>query len=583
MPRLLAWMGAVALLCGCGLTIDHEPADGSAGGDAATRLDGGAADGSAGDAGPTDVDSGPDGGPACVDADLDGVTDCAGDCDDGDPTRHPGAPPICGDGITQDCTDALEDAACGGLGTFVSSATGDDTNPGTQASPVATIAAGLAHAMIIGGGVDVYVAEGVYPEDVTLVDGVSLFGGHDPSSWARDPARLVSTVRPPSFVGVRAPAGVGSGTRFDGFRVEASGGASTGTAVTILAGAEPVIANNVLLGPDVGGASRGVAVNPAGASNPGVRPRVVDNEIRLGRSGSGWGGGNGGWGVYANQTAVDVIGNRVVLSEAYTVQRGVELFDCPDGLVEANDISGASGPDTAFGVRIASSSASVNANVIAPGSVDQYGLGIAIEGNVGVVSVTNNVARGADGTRRASAGLWIAFEGPPTTRPDVLVHSNFFAAGAARSGMAAGAGLVLERGGPLTAGRFYDNVMFASASGLGAAFAELPAGQIDPEVFVSNALHDPSGASAGAGPGLYLDEGSTRMIRIADVNMLAGARGNLWESCGLLGLAGGDYHLAAGSACLDAGDGTELPAADFEGDARPHGAGPDIGPDERVP
>src|SRR5688572_23008558 len=34
-------------------------------------------------------------GQACPDADLDGVTTCAGDCDDADASVHPGAPDIC--------------------------------------------------------------------------------------------------------------------------------------------------------------------------------------------------------------------------------------------------------------------------------------------------------------------------------------------------------------------------------------------------------------------------------------------------------------------------------------------------------
>ncbi len=40
-----------------------------------------------------------------------------------------------------------------------------------------------------------------------------------------------------------------------------------------------------------------------------------------------------------------------------------------------------------------------------------------------------------------------------------------------------------------------------------------------------------------------------------------------------------DYHLAPGSAAIDAGDEAGVPI-DFEGDARPLGPAPDIGADE---
>jgi hypothetical protein len=50
----------------------------------------------------------------CLDLDLDGVTDCDGDCDDADPNTWPGAPELC-DGVDNDCDgvvppDELTDA-----------------------------------------------------------------------------------------------------------------------------------------------------------------------------------------------------------------------------------------------------------------------------------------------------------------------------------------------------------------------------------------------------------------------------------------------------------------------------------------
>jgi uncharacterized repeat protein (TIGR01451 family) len=42
----------------------------------------------------------------------------------------------------------------------------------------------------------------------------------------------------------------------------------------------------------------------------------------------------------------------------------------------------------------------------------------------------------------------------------------------------------------------------------------------------------------------------------------------------------GDFHLAPGSPCIDAGDPNHFPPTDFEGDPRPMGLAPDIGSDE---
>ena len=92
----------------------------------------------------------------------------------------------------------------------------------------------------------------------------------------------------------------------------------------------------------------------------------------------------------------------------------------------------------------------------------------------------------------------------------------------------------------------------------------------------SNSMDDPAlvdqycnGARAGAGPMFALpalDEG-----------------GNAWIEVRFGPLVPmGDYHIGETSSALDSAVGTDV-AVDFDGDARPQGAGADIGADEFVP
>ena len=47
-------------------------------------------------------------------------------------------------------------------------------------------------------------------------------------------------------------------------------------------------------------------------------------------------------------------------------------------------------------------------------------------------------------------------------------------------------------------------------------------------------------------------------------------------------MGNGNYHLSAGSPCIDAGTADGAPAYDIDGDARPQGAGYDIGSYEYI-
>ena len=184
--------------------------------------------------------------------------------------------------------DARVDAADGGcqgptcVGTYVSSAIGDDANPGTSAKPVETIMKAIAIAVALGGKQNVYVAAAHYPEKVTLAERVDLLGGYacDATSctWARDSSNNDTAILDQDFEGVLAPKTVTRKTLFDGFRVVGKGGVSNGSLGSVamsLVGGSPTISHCKLAGGDVTGSgsiARSIALaiygspaDPAGA------------------------------------------------------------------------------------------------------------------------------------------------------------------------------------------------------------------------------------------------------------------------------------------------------------------------------
>ena len=99
------------------------------------------------------------------------------------------------------------------------------------------------------------------------------------------------------------------------------------------------------------------------------------------------------------------------------------------------------------------------------------------------------------------------------------------------------------------------------------------------------------GNTANLGADIYISQfgNSTATVSASynDINVLRNFRGhynNLGHNLNLdpffVNLPGGDLRLGAGSPVIDAGTSAGAPATDFEGQARPRGAGYDIGADE---
>lgn len=163
-----------------------------------------------------------------------GHSDVATDCDDADPFVYPGAPEIPADGIVQDCAGSADLVPDEVSAVYVDQACVSPCGAGTRASPVRTIAAGIAMA---GTTRVVVVAEGTYAEELTTR--TSLFGGYR-GDWAvRDPAVHVTRIEQST----RVPLRVAGRAVVSGFTIVQTSG---GSAVSLGAGSDATLLDDVI-------------------------------------------------------------------------------------------------------------------------------------------------------------------------------------------------------------------------------------------------------------------------------------------------------------------------------------------------
>ncbi|MGM0576472.1 MAG: MopE-related protein [Myxococcota bacterium] len=123
--------------------------------------------------------------------------------------------------VSIDDPDASDAAGCGRA----------PSGTGTGDAPCRTISGGLAEAVASDRG-RVLVADGLYVETVTLVNGISLLGGFRADTWERHGSTTLTTIRGTDLEGDHARTVVASGitepTVFEGFLVEGQDNAVAG-------------------------------------------------------------------------------------------------------------------------------------------------------------------------------------------------------------------------------------------------------------------------------------------------------------------------------------------------------------------
>jgi putative metal-binding protein len=594
----VAWWtvaGGLAALGGCGEEfVEFGPPP--AGSTATTGGGGATSDGGATSVGGLGGSGGGTGGMTCADADMDGVTDCDGDCDDTNPWAHPGAPEVCGDGADNDCDGSGDPPSCNGLGTFVASDVGDDTNPGTQASPVQTIGKGIQNAVTIGMGQPVFVAGGHYTEKVTLVEGVSLLGSYQcdvsDCSWVRDLGNIDTAIIDTDAEGVYAGPGITRATVVEGFRIQGLSSANPGSfaeaSALRLDQGSPIVVGNVINGPAVSGCSicGSLAVAIDGPMSDPLGALFQGNEVNAADSPNWSIGISVGGDAVAEILRNSLFGGAGDWARTVTVGGGNS-----QALIVGNNINAGSCKTqngSSFALFLGNGEAIVDKNFInytVPLSVTcntQTWSG-GIEGGAGLETITNNVILGMASLR--STAVMLRDGEVPLGQVD-LNSNTLDGTGTPNNNTAISAALVI---GPLVQGnngfigQIRSNIMVSGVANarFGVLEEDAPGKTLHPAALDTNDIWAPSSGMGSGTDYLFWNGATSTSMTVAQVNaqMTFLTFMNFAADPDLDAM----YHLQniATNPCIDAG--TNLgppPADDVDGDVRPQGADFDVGADE---
>lgn len=509
------------------------------------------------------------------------------------------------DGGVDAKVDAAVDAADGGcagpscVGTFVSSAIGDDANPGTSSKPVKTITKAIAIAVALGGTQSVYVAASHYPEKITLSEGVDLLGGYDCSAisctWARDPTANDTAILDQDFEGVLAPKTITRKTLFDGFRVAGKAGVpttATGSAAMSLVGGSPTVTHCKLAGGDVTGSTsnaRSIGLAISGPSSVAAGALVDQNSIGGGTStdqsigvhllgASALGGGAPVAVVTSNRIRGGVAANSV----------GVLAWASATGtLLERNDI--APGTSTAagasWGIVVQSTmtidSNRINADVGLAATCPQ-GAGVNFCGGIfsqgSTTTIVNNVVLGGSGPKTCAVLL---ADGEVGVGAVILNGNTLDGAGNAGGDgtVSTAVALRITAGTSAALGKVRNNILLGglNKNRYGVYEESSPGKTVRSAALDNNDFWNAGTARDDFAYRVWTGNGATDLTfaQLAQIPSPVPA-----ANVSVDALVNASYHIPQNSPVVDKGTSTEAPSKDIDGDNRPKGAAVDIGADE---
>lgn len=482
------------------------------------------------------------------------------------------------------CFDVPGGSGCTGV--FVSAAIGDDSNPGTAAAPLKTVATAIALAKTQSAKI-VFIAEGTYVQDqnIVLVEGVSLAGGYAcsaaPCTWTRDTKSHASKIvfdGNNATGGITADSSITAATRIDGLEIygDETAGSSDVTSITLRDGVPTIRGNTIALGSSATGGD--IVGIDAVTGTKSVS--ITGNSI--------YGGSSTGkiFSIAAIDGTASIVGNLIVggrCSDDNCVVRGIHGAH-GNTIIRQNTIVNGSGTKNAsggagdaHGITVIASSSSVGTLVIDRNHFNDdknnaaggcaTGRCSAIYILSGEVTITNNVILGPRAP--LAAGILNASEDKA-----IVVSGNYISGGgivASSSGMESAALYVQNYASTL---RVRNNILMGGMNP-----KRYCVYQSSDDLDVLEANDFAFELVLGTTDTLY-SYNFTSITTESDIASKVKTKtlnaGNVAKDPGV----DSSFHLLSTSPLIDQGTSNDAPATDIDGESRPHGAKIDIGADE---
>lgn len=493
------------------------------------------------------------------------------------------------------------------VGTFVSSATGNDGNPGTRTAPVKTIARGMqiARGLLTSGLQTVFVAQGHYAEKIVLVEGMSLMGGHECNAaactWMRDPKAFDTAIDNIDDEGVFAPAATTRKTRIDGFRVRGrSGGPSAIGSIAITIAGSPAVENNTIeAGVASGGSGRSIGIDIIAPITDPAGPLITGNLI-TGATAAVLSAGvvfGARVGAAANATTVGTVAGNVIRGGAAPSTFGIFASTSRAGtLVKTNFILAGGSTNTSgsgsWGIQVGSRM-TIDANrindLVNTGACTAPSWCGGIASSSATVTITNNIVYGTKGPRTTALFLTEA-EAPAGV---AVVNGNTLDGGGGGAGVAGATtsaavalriGLCNTCGLTGFVGRLRNNIFLGgtNANRYG-VYEETTMGKaIHTEVLDHNDFFFPGAARLDNLYRFWNGSAEAKYSTLAQLAKVPTRTSPPANNLAVDPLLDATLHLSRNppSPLVDKGTAVEAPARDFEDQMRPLGGGIDIGHDE---